>query len=211
MMRSVDGIHDLGGRQGFGPVEVERDEPVFHEDWERTARGLTFATVATVPNPSTSKFRHAIERMEPAHYLSSSYYEHWVTAAATLAVESGLVARDELEHRAGGVFPISQPELTSDVDVPMSQGTRFNVGDHVRVRNFHPAGHTRCPGYIRGKVGTVTRTDGDWSIPDVECHSPERIAEGLYSVCFEADELWGDGQRGATVNVDLWDSYLDPA
>lgn len=210
-MRRVDGIHDLGGKQGFGPVEVEHDEPVFHEDWERRARGLTFATVAQVPNPSTSKFRHAIERMEPAHYLSSSYYEHWLTAAATLAVEAGLLTREELEARAEGAFPLSGLVHAGDVKVPPVGRARFKVGDRVRVRNFHPPGHTRCPGYIRDHVGVVTRLDGEWSIPDVEAHTPERVPEATYSVRFDAEELWGDGQRGATVNVDLWDSYLEPA
>jgi nitrile hydratase subunit beta len=210
-MRCMDGIHDLGGKQGFGPVEVEEHEPVFHEAWEPTARGLTFATVAHVPNASTSMFRHSIERMEPAHYLSSSYSEHWLTAAATLAVEAGLVTHEDLEERAGGPVPLSQPEIAGDVAIPDHRRTPFKVGDRVRVRNFHPSGHTRCPGYTRGKVGTVTRLDGEWSLPDVEAHSPERIPEPVYSVRFGADELWGDGQARTTVNVDLWDSYLEPA
>ena len=79
------------------------------------------------------------------------------------------------------------------------------------MREWHPPGHTRCPGYIRGKLGVVTRHDGEWSIPDVEAHSPDRIPEAIYSVRFDVDELWGDGQQGATVNVDLCDSYLEPA
>src|SRR4051794_40301792 len=195
-MRGVDGIHDLGGKQGFGPVEVEEDEPVFHEPWERTARAITFATVVQVENPSTSKFRHAIERMEPAHYLASSYYEHWLTAAATLAVDAGLVTRDDLERRAGGTFPLSGPERPGDVETTAPHQQRFSVGDRVRVRNIHLPGHTRCPVYIRGKVGTVTRLDGEWSIPDVEAHAPDRVPEATYSVRFEADELWGDGQQG---------------
>lgn len=207
---AVDGVHDLGGRQGFGPVEVEADEPAFHEPWERVARALTFAAVAQAPNATTSLFRHAIERMEPAHYLSSSYYEHWLTAGATLAVEAGLVSREELEERAGAAFPLSGPVRAGDVDVPRPHAARFRVGDAVRVRNMHPPGHTRCPGYVRGKVGVVTRVDGEWSLPDVEAHSPERVVQALYSVRFGADELWGDGQTGATVNVDLWDSYLEP-
>jgi nitrile hydratase len=75
---------------------------------------------------------------------------------------------------------------------------------------MHPRGHTRCPGYVRGKVGAVTRVDGEWNLPDVEAHSPERVPDTLYSVRFSADELWGDGQSGVSVNVDLWDSYLEP-
>jgi nitrile hydratase subunit beta len=184
---------------------------VFHEPWERTARGLTFATVANVPDPSTSKFRHAIERMEPAHYLASSYYEHWLTAAATLAVEAGLVSKVELEERAGGPFPLSGPAHAGEVEVSPAGHARFKVGDRVRVRNFHPPGHTRCPGYIRGHFGTITRLDGEWNIPDVEAHTPDRVPEATYSVRFDAQELWGDSQQGATVNVDLWDSYLEHA
>jgi nitrile hydratase subunit beta len=98
-MPSVDGVHDLGGKHGYGAVEVEADEPVFHHDWERVARALTYAAVARMPN-ATPPFRHVIERMEPGHYLASSYYERWLTAA--IAVESGLVTHEELERRAGG-------------------------------------------------------------------------------------------------------------
>ena len=206
----MDGIHDLGGRQGFGPVVIEHDEPVFHAPWERVARAVTFGVVGTVPNASTSLFRHAIERMEPTHYLSSPYYEHWLTAAATLAVEGGLVTREELDQRAGGPFPLSSPTREEEVEIPPAHGARFRVGGRVRVRNLHRPGHTRCPGYVGGKVGVVTRVDGEWNIPDVEAHSPARVPETLYSVRFDADELWGDGQGGVTVNVDLWDSYLEP-
>lgn len=210
-MPVMDGVHDLGGQQGFGPVVIEHDEPPFHSPWERTARAITFAAVAQAPNPSTSKFRHAIERMDPGHYLTSSYYEHWVTAAATLAVEAGLVTREELEERAGGSFPLAGPEQAGEIEVPQAHAARFRIGDEVRVRNMHRPGHTRCPGYVRGKRGTVTRADGEWNIPDVEAHSPARVPEMLYSVRFEADELWSDGQPGVSVNVDLWDSYLEPA
>ncbi len=210
MMPGVDGIHDLGGKQGFGPVEMETDEPVFHADWETRAMALPYGALAHVPNASTSMFRHAIERMQPAHYLTSSYYEHWLTAAATLAVEGGLVSREEIDERAGGTFPIAQPVRAGDVHAPPPHAARFHVGDRVRIRNLHPPGHTRCPAYIRGHVGVVTRLDGEWNVPDVEAHSTERIPEATYSVRFDAAELWGDEQTGVTVNVDLWDSYLDP-
>ena len=60
------------------------------------------------------------------------------------------------------------------------------------------------------EVSVVTRLDGEWSIPDIEAHSPERVPETLYSVRFTAEELWGDVQSGVSVNVDLWDSYLEP-
>jgi nitrile hydratase len=207
----VDGIHDLGGRQGFGAVVVEPNEPPFHERWEALARSLMYVVMTKVPNASGGAFRHAIERMEPAHYLNSSYYEHWLTAAATMAVERGLVTHDELEQRAGGAFPLSLPVRAEPIDDPPRGRSRFTVGDRVRVRQWHPLGHTRCPNYIRGKVGVITRSDGEFSIPDVEAHSTQRVSEATYSVRFDADELWNDGQPGVTVNVDLWDSYLEPA
>lgn len=206
----MDGVHDLGGRIGFGPVAIERDEPVFHEPWERVARALVFAAMVTQSNPSGGGFRHTIERMDPGHYLTSSCYEHWLTAAATMAVEAGIVTQTELEARAGGPFPLARPARPDTPLAPADAGrARFAVGDRVRVQDRHPRGHTRCPGYVRGHVGVVTRCDGGFSLPDVEAHSTDRVEEGTYSVRFDADELWRDGQRGVSVNVDLWDSYLE--
>src|ERR1051326_5872861 len=93
----VDGIHDLGGMQGFGPVGHSPAEPVFHEQWEARARALMEVVLGAI-GPTGGEFRHAIERMDPGHYLTSSYYEHWLTAAATLAVEHGLLTREDLEE-----------------------------------------------------------------------------------------------------------------
>jgi nitrile hydratase len=103
------------------------------------------------------------------------------------------------------------PDNAETVTDPPAPGERFAVGDTVRVRDWHPRGHTRCPLYVRGRVGVITRYDGTASLPDVEAHSVHRVEEATYSVRFEADELWHDGQPGVTVNVDLWDSYLEPA
>ena len=143
----MDGVHDLGGKPGYGAVEVEADEPVFHHDWERLARALTYAAVARMPNANTSAFRHVIERMEPGHYLTSSYYERWLTAAATIAVESGLVTHEELERRAGGRFRLSRPPLVAEVQSPShdERDRRFQVGDRVRVRDWHHPGTPGAP------------------------------------------------------------------
>jgi nitrile hydratase subunit beta len=159
------------------------------------------------PNPTTSAFRHAIERMDPEHYLTSSYYEHWLTAAASIAVESGTVTREELEARAGGAFPLARPEVRPDVEGSGEQ--RFAVGERVRVVAVAHGGHTRCPGYLRGHVGTVTRVDERFSLPDVEAHATRRVLEGTYGVRFSARDLWSDADPRATVHVDLWDSYLE--
>jgi len=208
----VDGIHDLGGMQGFGAVAHSAAEPAFPDRWQATARAL-MEVVAGAVEASGGEFRHSIERMDPGHYLTSSYYEHWLTGAATLAVEHRLVTHAELEARAGGRFPLSGPALAPPVaDAGPDIGEpRFGVGDRVRVRDWHPPGHTRCPGYVRGKAGTVVRVDGTHSVPDIEAHGPARRYEPTYSVRFDAAGLWHDGQRGVTVHVDLWDSYLEPA
>jgi nitrile hydratase len=206
----VERIHDLGGMQGFGAVDHSPAEPVFHERWEAVARAL-LVLVADAFQASGGEFRHSIERMDPGHYLTSSYYEHWLTAAATLAVEHGLVTTSELEEAAGGRFPLSGPVTAAPVlDAgPDVSEPRFAVGDLVRVREWHPPGHTRCPDYVRGKTGIVTRVDGIYSVPDIEAHGTVRRSEPTYSIRFDANELWRDGQRDVFVHVDLWDSYLE--
>src|SRR5215469_18151374 len=133
--------------QGFGSIGHSPAEPAFPRRWEAVARAL-MTVVSGAAEASGGEFRHAIERMDPGHYLTSSYYEHWLTAAATLAVEHGLVTRAELEARAGGGFPLSGPVLAPPVvGAGPDVGTpRFGVGDRVRVREWHPPGPTRCPG-----------------------------------------------------------------
>jgi nitrile hydratase len=206
----MDGIHDLGGMQGFGRVGHSPAEPAFPHRWQAVARALLLVVAGAV-EASGGEFRHSIERMEPGHYLTSSYYEHWLTAAATLAVEHGLMTRTELEARAGGRFPLSGPVLAPPVgDAGPDVGEpRFRPGDRIRVRERHPPGHTRCPGYVRGKAGVVVRVDGIHSVPDVEAHTAARRREPTYSVRFDAADLWQDSQRGVSVHVDLWDSYLE--
>jgi nitrile hydratase subunit beta len=209
----VDGVHDLGGMEGFGPVEVEPDEPVFHREWE----GRTFVVAGAALGAggfNTPMFRHAIERMDPGHYLTSSYFEHWLTAVATLLVEAGMISRDDLEARAAG-FPLSRPAEVGadDVDVPAPRDTpRFAVGDAVRVRDLHFAGHTRCPRYVRGRRGVIVRVDAVAPIPEVEAHRRERVPDPTYGVRFDAAELWSDdAEPDAVVHVDLYDCYLEPA
>jgi nitrile hydratase len=207
---TVDGIHDLGGVAGFGPVEVEPDEPAFHEEWERRAMRARFASMIALPaDPGVG--RHAIERMDPPHYLAASYYERWLTATATLLVESGLVSVGELEQRAGGRFPISRPDRGRPPTgfEPDRTEPAFSVGDRVRVLEWHPPGHTRAPRYVQGKRGVVARFDGPHPVPDIGAHGGGVVLDPTYSVRFTASELWGEGgaDRDA-VYVDLWERYL---
>jgi nitrile hydratase len=159
-MLGVDGIHDLGGLDGFGPVEHEPAEPLFAEDWERRTFRVMLGSIGALGGVG-GRFRHSIERMDPAHFLSSPYYEHWLTGVTTLAVESGLATADELERRAGGRFPLSRPDrgVLPDDLTPRTE-PRYAVGDDIRVREWHPPGHTRAPRYVQGKLGTVVRLDG---------------------------------------------------
>lgn len=208
----MDGIHDLGGMQGFGPVEVEPDEPTFHERWEGRVYGMTgMATLQGLVN--VSEFRHAIERMDPAAYLTTSYYEHWLTALGTMLVEKGVVTAEELDAHTTSGFPRSGPVLADRTteSPPAAEATRFEVGDRVRVRDIHAPGHTRCPRYVRGREGVVVRVDEPAPLPDVEAHRDDPPDEPTYCVRFDARELWGDeAEPGTEVTVDLWRSYLEP-
>jgi nitrile hydratase len=209
-MGGVDGVHDLGGMQDFGPVLADLAEPVFHASWEARVFG-TGAIVTLQGLASTNTFRHAIERMDPAHYLGSSYYEHWLTAFATLLVEQGVLTREELEARTGGSFPLSRPsQAPSWTGATAGARSRFAVGDRVCVSEAHPRGHTRCPRYVRGKRGLVDRCDGAFTLPDADVHGSDSPLEPTYSVRFDAQELWGEeADASATVSVDLWESYLE--
>lgn len=203
----MDGLHDLGGVQGFGRVAVEPDEPPFHDDIERRTFRLTIA--AMLSGHLAGRHRHAVERIDPVSYLASSYYERWLTGVATVLVEVGVLTQHDLDERLGSPFGLASPVRAPQLVDPgqSSEHPRYVVGDHVRVREWHPLGHTRAPRYVQGKRGTVVRIDGVYSVPDVEAHSDGRRYEPTYSVRFEAIELWGGS--GDPVHADLWESYLE--
>ena len=207
----MDGVHDLGGLDGFGSVDAPPTEPVFAADWERQAVRVMLAVNIGL-GVSGGQFRHSIERMEPAHYLSSSYYEHWLTGVSTLLVEAGKTSQADLDQRAGGRFPLSRPDRGEPPDPAETDhvDARFAPGDAVRVREWHPRGHTRAPRYVQGKRGVVERLDGPANVPDFEAHGGGKVLDPTYSVRFTAAELWGDGAEvAASVNVDLWERYLE--
>src|SRR3979490_2918175 len=183
----VDGIHDLGGMGGFGSTEHSASEPVFASDWERRAVRVMLAVNMAVRRGAPA-FRHSIERMDPAHYLTSSYYEHWLTGVATLAVEAGLTSATDLAARAGGTFPLSGPDRGAVPPGPHDDQTvgRYSIGDRVRARELHPLGHTRAPRYVQGKRGVVVRVDGAFNFPDLEAHGGGRVLDPTYSVRFTA-------------------------
>lgn len=216
----MDGVHDLGGRQGFGPVVAEPDGPPFHERWEGRVHGLDL-TVDLGPG-----FRYAIERMGAVEYLTTSYYEHWLASMETRGIEHGVFTRAELDAAAARIaagerVPVRlDPAAAGEVRAGLSPSRqesyeapppRHAVGDGVRVVRLLPPGHTRCPGYLRGAAGIVERVNAPRPLLDVYETEGGRIQpEPVYTVAFAAAELWrlAPGE-GHTVLVDLWESHLE--
>jgi nitrile hydratase subunit beta len=219
----VNGAHDMGGQHGFGHVEPEPDEPVFHTEWERRAFALTLAMGATGEwNLDASRF--ARESLPPAEYLAKTYYEIWLAGLQKLAAERGLVADEELA--AGRPLqpprPVARTLAGPDVERALSRGAsterqasrpaRFAVGDRVRARNLHPPTHTRLPRYVRGRAGTVVAVHGAHVFPDVHAHGGGEDPQWLYTVRFAARELWGEeADPTVAVSVDAFEPYLEPA
>jgi nitrile hydratase beta subunit len=204
----MDGIHDMGGRQGFGRVRYTRDAPAFHESWEVRANSL-YALAVRRGIFNMDEYRHAIERMEPRHYLVASYYERSLTSLATLCVEKGVVSREELEQRAQGAFPLAAPSAPGRSNLPVRQ--RFAPGDRVRVRLDFVPGHVRMPGYIRGKTGVVVSESPAYPFPDAHAHGVAAQDEPTFDVRFKSEDLWPNSADAALVHVGVFQSYLERA
>ena len=219
----MNGVHDMGGMAGLGPIAPEVGEPLFHEPWEARALALTLAAGAW-RRWNLDASRHARELIPGPDYLRMSYYERWTAGLVTLMTEAGLITAGELAAgRPDPDAPRATPPLDADAARAMIRRgggalrqsdapPRFAVGDQVRARNIHPAGHTRLPRYARGRRGRITRDHGAHVFPDANAHGQGEQPRRLYQVCFEADELWGEaaGWRGA-VHIDLWEPYLEAA
>jgi nitrile hydratase len=222
----MNGGHDLGGMHGLGPIDPEPEaaEPVFHQDWEKRVFALTLATGA-LGRWTIDMGRHARERQHPADYLRHSYYENWLAGLEKLLVERGLVSAAELASgKAAGPADdavrarVLQAAMVAPavarggpVEVAIDAPPRFAVGDRVRAINRHPTGHTREPRYVRGRTGVVQEHYGAHVFPDLSA-AGQREGRHLYSVRFEAAELWGPSAAPAgAVYADLWEDYLEPA
>jgi nitrile hydratase subunit beta len=201
----MDGMHDLGGKQGFGPVRHTPHAPAFHADWEKRVNAL-YGLAVRKGVFNMDEYRHAIERMEPRHYLSAGYYERTLTSLATLCVEKGLTTRAELEQLAGGAFPLACPSARGRSNRADRQS--FAVGDQVRVRADYVPGHIRMPGYIRGHRGVVVGVSPPYPYPDAHAHGVAAQDEPTYDVRFSSADLWPQGAEAAFVNVAVFESYL---
>lgn len=218
----MNGVHDLGGMHGFGPVEIENNEPVFHSEWEKRAFALTLAC-GFLGRWNIDMGRYAREQMPPAEYLATSYYEHWFFGLEKLLVEQGLISAQELvTGRAAG--RVVEPRAVAAAEVATRLRNRrharvdaevtakFRVGDSVVARNLNPAGHTRLPRYARGRRGVIARDHGVFVFADTHAMNRDKKPQHCYSVRFTARELWGaDASVRDSVYLDLWDDHLDPA
>jgi nitrile hydratase len=190
----MDGIHDMGGMHGFGPVPVEVDEPLFHEPWE----GRVWAMWSAIGATTVDRFRFTIEQMPPRDYLASSYYERWLWAIERLASEQGLLT--------GSVRPVAGKRPT--VGLAAWEG-RFRSGDSVRVRNAVSDGHTRVPRYLRGHIGRVERVACVWPNPgDSAARGTYGDPELVYTVDFDGGDLFGSA-ADHTLSADLSESDLE--
>ena len=219
----MNGVHDMGGMHGMGPIHYESNEPVFHEPWEARLFALNRA-VRAWGKWTTDASRHAVELIPAPEYLSMSYYEQRLHALIELMVKSGLLTRTEVENGkpAPGSPKVAPALIASAVPSTVAKGkpasrdvrveARFTVGQRVRARNIHPTGHTRLPRYARGKLGAIYRDHGVYVFPDTDADSLGEKPQHLYSVRFAARELWGEQASGRdAVYIDMWDDYLECA
>ena len=218
----MNGIHDMGGMHGMGSFQYEENEPVFHEPWEAKSFALNLAMRAWLKWNLDSS-RHALELLPPDEYLRMSYYEKWIARLESLLLSSGLVTHKEImtgaaEHGAKKLVPAFTAEVASrrlrggsPVNRTGGLPARFAENDRVRARNMHPGGHTRLPRYARGKTGRIVRDRGVFVFPDTNAHGLGENPQHVYSVRFEARELWGNAASVQdAVYIDLWDEYLEP-
>lgn len=217
----MNGVHDMGGMHGFGPVTPEANEPVFHAPWEGRVLALRRA-VGAWRRWNIDAGRQTIETLPPAEYLRLSYYEKWFESTIKLVLGAGLVTQRELETgRRDPAVPVATPPLTADKVLPAimagaptlretSATPRFAAGQAVRARDINPVGHTRLPRYVRGRRGTIECDHGAHVFPDSNARFEGENPQYLYTVRFEARELWGEAANPAdAVYLDLWESYLD--
>ena len=219
----MDGIHDMGGMDGFGPIPIKNKEPVFHATWEARVWAMNTALGAW-GEWNIDAGRYTLEQLDPALYLSSSYYQRWLYRTENLLVDHGLVSREEIEtlpanrKTKNSREPLSLDEIltrqrnTRSARLNDDVAPRYHMGDQVRARNIHPKGHTRIPRYVRGRLGVIDRDHGVFIFPDTNAVFAGKRPQHLYSVCFTAREIWGTKAVVTDkVYVDMWDDYLEPS
>jgi nitrile hydratase subunit beta len=218
----MNGVHDMGGMHGMGPIQHEKDEPVFHAPWEGRTYAITRVLRAGGGRQNLDNSRHQLELMPPAEYLRMTYYEKWLARLINQLIANGIATRAEIESgQPAPGSPKATPAVTAAMvpalvvrrnsarrDAPAPP--RFKVGQRVRARNIHPTGHTRLPRYARGKLGRVVRDHGVFLFPDTNAEFLGEKPQHVYSVRFAARELWGEHASARDfIHLDMWDDYLE--
>ena len=210
---------DLGGSTGHGPIIPEPEGELFHHDWEPRALGVSVASGAAGKWNIDMSRRY---RETLPDYADLSYYEIWIGGLQRLLVDRGLVTEEELAtgHRLTDPIEVRGVLRADDVVAVLSRGrpterepttpARFNVGDRVRTRAGSADHHTRLPGYVADKVGTIEQLHGAHVYPDTNAHDLGEHPQWLYTVVFDATDLWPDAEPGNRVSVDAWEPYLSP-
>jgi nitrile hydratase len=218
----MDGVHDMGGMHGFGPVEPEHAEPVFHDPWEGRCLALN-RSLAYAGAFNIDQSRAAIEQLPPDVYLSSSYYKKWALRLENLLVSLGLADADEIKsghalrpgialRRKLDVAAVPNSLTRGSFARPAQTPARFKPGDRVRTKNIHPATHTRLPRYARGRTGVIEALRGCHVFPDTVAIGQGENPQWLYTVLFEGRELWGDAaEPSLKVSIEAFEPYLEPA
>lgn len=217
----MDGPHDLGGKQGFGPIDVNEPEVPYHHDWEARMWGMARCTDA--PGWTIDWWRHVRELIDPVDYLARPYFDSWAQTQIAAFIDSGVLTLDEIVAGKSATPAATQPEVIGAdqavkadrnahrFDVETDQPARYKVGDAVTTQSSGYQNHTRLPAYARGKTGTVIEHHGAHIFPDESAHG-RKVGQHLYTVAFDACELWAEAQsRKDRVFLDLWESYLEPA
>jgi nitrile hydratase subunit beta len=219
----MNGVADMGGMHGFGPVDRSDDAGPFHDEWERRILGITFAALgAGLFN--VDEIRRATESIDPITYLKSVYYQRWLYSTEALLQEKRVVSAAELVSGHSATAAVNTaPPVTKEIARAILErgGTsrsaegapgRFRPGDVVVARNINPHGHTRLPRYVRGRRGTVVLDHGIFALPDTNSAGLGLHPQHVYGVRFTARELWGpEASERDTLQIDLFDDYLDPA
>jgi nitrile hydratase subunit beta len=219
----MNGVHDMGGMQGFGPIRPEANEPVFHAPWEGRAIAMVLA-IAAWGKFGADQRRAVRERIPPAELLAMSYYQIWYTGLIANLLDASMVTREEVDSGVAAAASAKAIPALMAARVPaffangapktrnVAATANFRAGERVRARNIHPEGHTRLPRYARGKSGVVMMDHGIFVFPDTNASMQGEKPQHLYSVKFEARELWGEQAKPKdSIYLDMWDDYLERA
>ncbi len=217
----TNAIHDMGGMHGFGPVEEEADEPVFHTKWESRVYAMNRA-MGPLRLWTIDESRSAQESLPPSVYVSISYYHRWLLGLEKRVLEHNLASPEELEagkalqsvDKPNRIFtPEDADNLTrGNFERDAAAPAKFKAGDRVRTRNINPDTHTRLPRYARDKEGVVEAVRGCHVYPDSVATGGGEDPQWLYTVVFPGTELWGEASDPSlTVSIEAFEPYLDPA